>query len=57
MNKVYLIVDNEFNRQWYHDLIGKTVPVPPSYAHVREVDAPAEQAPEGEKTLDEVVFG
>jgi hypothetical protein len=30
----YLVVDNEFNRANYPDLVGKILDKPPSYAHV-----------------------
>lgn len=33
----YRVVDNEFNRQWYPELIGKTYERPPAYVQVKPV--------------------
>ena len=36
--KHYKVVDNEFNRAYYSDLIGKVLDTPPGYAAVEEVE-------------------
>ena len=37
-NVNYVVVDDDFNRQWYKDIIGKVYDTPPPFAHVKEVD-------------------
>jgi hypothetical protein len=34
MNESYLVLDNDFNRAWYADLIGQRFEVAPAYACV-----------------------
>jgi hypothetical protein len=35
---MFLVIDCEFNRRWYPDLIGMTFINPPSYAIVKEIN-------------------
>ena len=33
----YVVVDNEFNREWYSDMIGMSFDNPPAYAAVKKM--------------------
>jgi hypothetical protein len=34
---MWIVVDCEFNRFWYAELIGKVFEIPPSYARVKRI--------------------
>ena len=34
------VIDCEFNRAWYSDMIGMTLPYPPGYAAVEVIQVP-----------------
>lgn len=34
---MWIVIDCEFNRAWYRDIIGKIFDIPPAYAIVREL--------------------
>lgn len=40
----YLVINNEFNRTWCRELIGKEFTSPPSYCYVKPVASPEEKA-------------
>jgi hypothetical protein len=41
-NKKYKVVDNDFNRANYKDLIGKIYDNPPAYVNVEEIEEESE---------------
>ena len=58
--EIYYVIDNDFNRSNYPDLIGKTFETPPSFARVKLVkkkDVPSESINEGEDEWNDIGHG